>query len=713
MRALLVNTRTTAVGVLFDTVVIMLQVSNKRTALDHHSELMNHHERQLESLTRLLNSQDQLSPPQPLSDWPISVPAVPVNNANDALIFPRIASLRSQSSSLTHLQSCPVEGLSCPVEGLSCPVEGPVCPVEGSACPVEGSSRPVEGMSCPVEGPVCPVEGMSCPVEGPVCPVEGLSCPVEGPVCPAEGSSCPVEGSSPPIEGSTPPVRSFACPAESLPGPVVGYTVQGQLHANIQSAEGLRHAPNSKVHPKEGLQHPSCILPVPCAPATQAASSSPMAATPPIVSGGLVEADMAAVHGLAGQMEADAVAAAMSLTVLKSAPGECAGLTSRQRPNAQLTAATAQHAQPQHPRQRNSNKHSGANSADSSLTVHKQLKSADFSAKSCQQHQTGIVAAPLPAAKNYYSRPSRLNQTVGALQRPQHHAADHAASCSLHEQQSAASGNSTRLLRQLPIRHLCGAGKAPSGFTQQQQTALPARWGCHQELTETQPASSAELSTTGGFHDDRSTCSATITELNHHRAQSQLLAFSDARAFLTIARTADAGSRAMPDGPEDPQPFIGAGSLRPALDALPAFQTMRAAGNASRAVCNGPGISTGTVGPISGASTATCGGLQLHPISMGRHNHDDISSTQPTEQIHDSAMPDAIMADEEPVSYSRRGRRICLPARFQMTPCQVKTHVFMCADVWKIRCSSCPLALLAQYCGLCIANFIHLRLCLN
>ena len=64
----------------------------------------------------------------------------------------------------------------------------------------------------------------------------------------------------------------------------------------------------------------------------------------------------------------------------------------------------------------------------------------------------------------------------------------------------------------------------------------------------------------------------------------------------------------------------------------------------------------------------------------------------PQSRSMNSAMPDAIMADEEPVSYSRRGRRICLPARFQMTPCQVKTHVSMCADVWKIRCRWCAAA---------------------
>ncbi|DBA86939.1 TPA: hypothetical protein ACH3X2_000333 [Trebouxia sp. C0005] len=34
-------------------------------------------------------------------------------------------------------------------------------------------------------------------------------------------------------------------------------------------------------------------------------------------------------------------------------------------------------------------------------------------------------------------------------------------------------------------------------------------------------------------------------------------------------------------------------------------------------------------------------------------------------------MPDVVMAeaDEGPVSYSRRGCRICLPATFQATPC--------------------------------------------
>ncbi len=661
---------------------MMLQVSNKRQANDYHLELMNHHQRQLESLTKLLDSQNQLSPPQPVRDWHTSVPAIPVDKANASapLIFPGC-----QSSSLTHLQSCPVEGSACPVEGPICPVEGSSRPVEGPLCPVEGSACPVEGLSCPVEGPICPVEGSSRPVEGSSRPVEGSSRPVEGPLCPVEGSARPVEGSSRPVEGpscpvegSTPPVRSSACPAESLPGPVVGYPVQGPFHANIQSAEGLRHAPNSEVPPEEGFQHPSSILPVPCAPAAQAASSSSIAVTTPIVNGGLVEADMAAVHGLAGQMEADAVAAAIGLTALRSAPAECAGITSRQRQNAQLTAAASQRAQPQHQRQGNSNKNAGTNSTDSNLTTHHQLTSADFSAKSRQQHQTDIAAAPLAAGKYLHSRPSRLHQTLGALQRPQHHAADHAASCSLHERQSAASGDSTKVL---PVRHPHRAGKAPSGFTQQQQTALPARWGCNAELAEAQPASSAELSTTGGFHDDRS---QSYLLNNHHRAQSQLLAFSDARAFLTTARTADAGSRAVPDGPEDPQTSMGAGSLRPAQDGLPAFQTMGAAGNALRAVCNGPGISNGTMRPISGASTATCSGLKPHLQSTSRHKHDDMSSTQPTEQIHDSAMPDAIMAeaDEEAVSYSRRGRRICLPARFQATPChdsQVKTRAFMWA----------------------------------
>ncbi len=376
---------------------------------------------------------------------------------------------------------------------------------------------------------------------------------------------------------------------------------------------------------------------------------------------------MATVHEFAGQMEADAVAAAMGLTALKSAPAACAGFTSRQRQNAQLTAATSEHAQPQHHRQRNINNNSGTNSTDSAVTTHHQLRSVDFSSKSRLQHQ---------------SRPSRLHQTLGASQHSQHHAADHAAACSLHEQQSAASGNSTRLLRQLPIRHPPRAGKAPSGFTQQHQTAVPAKRGCNAELAEAQPASSAELSSTNGFHNDRS---QSYLLNNHCQAQSQLSAF-DARAFLTAARTADAGSRAVSDGPEDPQISIGAGSLQPAQDGLPAFQTMRPAGSASRAVCNGPGISTGTMRPISDASTATCSGLEPLPQSTSRHKHDDISSAQLTEQIHDSAMLDVVMAeaDEEPVLYNRRGRRICLPARFQATPCEVKMHAFLCLMLGKL-----------------------------
>ena len=606
-----------------------LQVSNKRTAHGSLLQLRNHHERQLGSLTRLLNeySQDLLCPPQPGSNWHTSVPAVSVNNANASapLIFPGIPFLPTQSCSLTHLNFCPVEG--------------PICPVEGSSRPVEGSSRPLEGA-----------------------------------VCPVEGSSCLVEG-------STPPVRSSAYSAESLPGPVVGYAVQGSFHPNAQTAEGLRHAANNKVHPGEGFQDPPSILPVPRAPATQAANASPITATPPIVSGGVVEADMAAVHGLAGQMEADAIAAAMGLTALKSAPTGYAGLKSRQRQNSQLTAALSQRAQRQHQRQRNSNNHSGANSTESNLTTHHQLRSADFCARSHQQHQTDIVAAPVAAGKNYHSRPTRCYQTAGTSQRPQHHAADHAAPCSLHEQQSAASGNSTRL--QLPIKCPHRAGKAPSGFTQQHQTAAPAKRGCNAELAEAQPASSAELSSTDGFHDDRS---QSYLLNNDHRAQSQLSALSDARAFLATAKTADAGSRAVPGGPEDPQTLsIGAGSLRPAQDGLPAFQTT---GNVSRAVCNGPGISTGTIGPISGASTAICSGLEPLLHSTSRHEHDNMSSAQPTEQIHDFAMPDATMAeaDEEPVSYSRRGRRICLPARFQATPYQVKTCAFMCADAQNIKC---------------------------
>ena len=130
---------------------------------------------------------------------------------------------------------------------------------------------------------------------------------------------------------------------------------------------------------------------------------------------------------------------------------------------------------------------------------------------------------------------------------------------------------------------------------------------------------------------------------------------------------------------------MGAGSLRPAQDGLPVFQTMGAAGNALRAVCNSPGISTGTMGPTSGASITTCSGLKPLPQSTSRHKHDDMSSAQPAKQFHASAMPDVVMAevDGEAVSYSRRGRRICLPARFQATPChdsQVKTHAFVCAD---------------------------------
>jgi len=336
----------------------MLQVSNKRKANDHHLELVNHHQRQLECLTRLLDSQNQLSPPQPSSDWRTSAPAVPVDyaNASAPLIFPG-----SQPSSLTHLQPCPVEGSTCPVEGSACPVEGPICPVEGLSCPVEGPSCPVEGLSCPVEGPSCPVEGLSCPVKGSACPVEGPSCPVEGSLPPVRSSACPVEGPSCPVEGSIPPVRSSACPAESLAGLVDGYPVHGPFQGNTQSAS--RHAANRKAHPEEGFQLPSWKLPVPHGTATQAASFSCSAATTPIVKGGLVEADTAAVHGLAGQMEADAVAAAIGLIALKSAPAECEGITSRQRQNAQLTVATTQRAQPQHQRQRKSNENSGAPSA--------------------------------------------------------------------------------------------------------------------------------------------------------------------------------------------------------------------------------------------------------------------------------------------------------------------------------------------------------------
>ncbi len=660
----------------------MLQVSNKRKANDHHLELVNHHQRQLECLTRLLDSQNQLSPPQPSSDWRTSAPAVPVDyaNASAPLIFPG-----SQPSSLTHLQPCPVEGSTCPVEGSACPVEGPICPVEGLSCPVEGPSCPVEGPSCPVEGLSCPVEGPSCPVEGLSCPVKGSACPVEGPSCPVEGSlppvrssACPVEGPSCPVEGSIPPVRSSACPAESLAGLVDGYPVHGPFQGNTQSAS--RHAANRKAHPEEGFQLPSWKLPVPHGTATQAASFSCSAANTPIVKGGLVEADTAAVHGLARQMEADAVAAAIGLMALKSAPAECEGITSRQRQNAQLTAATTQRAQPQHQRQRKSNKNSGANSTDSSVMTHHQLKSGEFSAKSCQQHQTDIVAAPLATGKNHHSRQSRLQQTLGALQRPQHHAADHAAPCPLHEQQFVASGSSTRLL---PIQCPQTAGKAPFGFTQQQQTAVPATRGCNAELAEAQPASSAELSTTSGFHDDRSQSYLPVN--SNQRAQSQLSAISTAGASLTTARTADVGSRAVPDSPEDPQTSMGAGSLRPAHNGPPTFQTMGAAGDALRDVCNGPGTSKGTMGPISGASTATCCGLNPQPQSTSRRKHDGTSAAQPAEQNHDFAMPDAVMteADEEHVSYNRRGRRICLPARFKAMSChdsQVKIHAFMCAD---------------------------------
>ena len=97
------------------------------------------------------------------------------------------------------------------------------------------------------------------------------------------------------------------------------------------------------------------------------------------------------------------------------------------------------------------------------------------------------------------------------------------------------------------------------------------------------------------------------------------------------------------------------------------------------------------MGPFSGASTATCSGLKPHTQSTARHIHDHISSTQSTKQVHNSAMPDVVMAeaDEGPVSYSRRGCRICLPATFQATPChdsQVPAHAFMCADAWKIKC---------------------------
>jgi len=142
---------------------------------------------------------------------------------------------------------------------------------------------------------------------------------------------------------------------------------------------------------------------------------------------------------------------------------------------------------------------------------------------------------------------------------------------------------------------------------------------------------------------------------------------------------------------------------------------MGAAGNASRAVCSGPEISTGTMGPVSGASTATCSGLEPLPQSTSRHKHDDISSIQPTEQIQDSAMVDAVMAeaDEESVSYSRRGRRICLPARFQATPCEVKTHAFMCAKAWKIRCKWCAAAVhLRHWHHVVNCVLLILRLCL-
>ncbi|DBA82822.1 TPA: hypothetical protein ACH3X1_007045 [Trebouxia sp. C0004] len=571
---------------------------------DHHLELVNHHQKQLECLARLLDSQNQLSPPQPVSDGHTSVPAVPVNYTyvSAPLIFPG-----TQSSTFAHF------------------------------------------LPRPVEGPFCPVEGLPCPGEGPSCPVEGLSCSVEGPTCPVEGSSAPV--------------RRSACPAERLAGLVDGYPVQGPFQGNTQLAS--RPAANCKAHLEEGFQLPLWTLPVPYGTAAQAASSSSIAATTPIVKGGLVEPDTAAVHRLAGRMEADAVAAAIGLTALKLALAECAGITSRQQQNAQLTAATFQRAQPQHQRQRNSNKNSSANSTNTSVTTYHQLRSADFSAKSRQLHQTDVAAAPLATSKNPHRRLSRFHQTLGALQRPQHHAADHAASCSLHEQQSAACDDSTRVL---PVRHPHRAGKAPSGFTEQQQTAAPAGRGCKVELAGAQPASSAELSTTCGFHDDRS---HSYLPNNHHRPPTQLSAFSNAGAFQTTARTADAGSRAVPDNPEDPQASMDDGSLRPAQDGFPAFQTMGAVGNASRAVCNSLGTSPGTMGPISGASTATCSSLKPHSKSMGRHNHDSVSSAQPAKQIHDSAMPDAIMAeaDEEPVSYSRRRRRICLPARFQATPC--------------------------------------------
>ncbi|KAL0052484.1 hypothetical protein WJX82_002901 [Trebouxia sp. C0006] len=47
-------------------------VSRKRTAQNHHLQLKYHHERQLESLTRLLNCQEQLSSQQPRAPYPQS-----------------------------------------------------------------------------------------------------------------------------------------------------------------------------------------------------------------------------------------------------------------------------------------------------------------------------------------------------------------------------------------------------------------------------------------------------------------------------------------------------------------------------------------------------------------------------------------------------------------------------------------------------------------
>ncbi len=114
--------------------------------------------------------------------------------------------------------------------------------------------------------------------------------------------------------------------------------------------------------------------------------------------------------------------------------------------------------------------------------------------------------------------------------------------------------------------------------------------------------------------------------------------------------------------------------------------------------------------PISDASTATCSGLEPLPQSTSRHKHDDISSAQLTEQIHDAAMLDVVMAeaDEEPVLYNRRGRRICLPARFQATPCEVKMHAFLCLMLGKLDLNGVQqlsLTSLAQCDELFIADF--------